>query len=69
MSPQEAIQEAIGTAVEGREVPAELLEASFGEIMEGKATHAQIAALLVALRSKGETVSYTHLTLPTTPYV
>jgi anthranilate phosphoribosyltransferase len=56
MSAQEAIHEAIRTAVEGREVPAELLEASFDAIMEGEATHAQIAALLVALRSKGETV-------------
>jgi anthranilate phosphoribosyltransferase len=52
-----SIQEAIAVAVEGREVPAELLEAAFAEIMDGKATGAQIGALLVALRTKGETVA------------
>ena len=48
---------AIETAVAGREVPAEQLEAAFGEIMDGKASPVQCAALLVALRTKGETVS------------
>ncbi|MFQ5417971.1 MAG: anthranilate phosphoribosyltransferase [Myxococcota bacterium] len=51
-----SLREAIDTAVLGREVPGELLEAAFGEIMEGKASDALIAALLVALRAKGETV-------------
>jgi anthranilate phosphoribosyltransferase len=51
------IQDAIAEAVEGREVPAELLEAAFSEIMDGKATGAQIGALLVALRTRGENVS------------
>jgi anthranilate phosphoribosyltransferase len=38
-------------------VPAQVLEAAFGEIMEGKATPVGMAALLVALRTKGETVA------------
>ena len=33
-----------------------MLQAAFGEIMDGAATPAQIAGLLVALRTKGETV-------------
>jgi anthranilate phosphoribosyltransferase len=52
-----SLLEAIATAAAGREVPADLLEAGFGEIMDGEATPAQIAALLVALRTKGETVA------------
>lgn len=40
----------------GLEVPAPLLEAAFTEILEGRATPVGIAALLVALRTKGETV-------------
>lgn len=51
-----SVREAIAAAVAGSEVPAELLEAAFGEIMDGQATPAQIAGLLVALRTKGETV-------------
>jgi anthranilate phosphoribosyltransferase len=51
-----SLREAIVVAVAGREVPGDLLEAAFGEIMEGKASDALIAALLVALRAKGETV-------------
>jgi anthranilate phosphoribosyltransferase len=50
------IIEAIDCATRGAEVPAVLLEAAFGEIMDGESTPAQIAALLVALRTKGETV-------------
>ncbi len=46
---------ALECALEGREVPAALLEAAFGTIMDGVAGEAQIAALLVALRAKGET--------------
>ncbi|MCC6640899.1 MAG: anthranilate phosphoribosyltransferase [Deltaproteobacteria bacterium] len=42
-------------AVRGDEVPIHVLEAAFGEIMDGKATPVGIAALLVALRTKGET--------------
>lgn len=46
---------AIECALEGNEVPANLLEAAFGTIAEGRASEVQIAALLVALRAKGET--------------
>jgi anthranilate phosphoribosyltransferase len=51
------VREAIALATDRREVPGAVLEAAFGEIMAGAATPAQIAALLVALRVKGETVA------------
>jgi len=51
-----SLLDAIASAASGREVPAAQLEAAFGTIMDGEATPAQIAALLVALRTKGETV-------------
>jgi anthranilate phosphoribosyltransferase len=51
-----SLREAIDHAVSGREVPEPLLEAAFGEIMDGKASPVLLAALLVALRTKGETV-------------
>ena len=51
-----SLREAIDTAARGQEVPAEVLEEAFGEIMDGKATPVGMAALLVALRTKGETV-------------
>ena len=51
-----SLLEAIATAAAGREVPPEVLEAAFDEVMRGAASDAQIAALLVALRTKGETV-------------
>ncbi len=50
-----SLREAIECALDGNEVPAELLESAFGTIMDGEAGEAQIAALLVALRGKGET--------------
>jgi anthranilate phosphoribosyltransferase len=50
------VRQAIALAAGGREVPGPVLEAAFGEIMAGEATPAQIAALLLALRMKGETV-------------
>lgn len=52
-----SLREAIDIAVSGSEVPAAVLEAAFGEIVEGRAAPVQIAALLVALRTRGETVS------------
>ena len=52
-----SLREAIDAAVRGDEVPPAALEAAFGEIMDGKATPVGIAALLVALRTKGETVN------------
>jgi anthranilate phosphoribosyltransferase len=51
-----SLREATRLAVERREVPGELLQAAFGEIMDGAATPVQIAGLLVALRTKGESV-------------
>jgi anthranilate phosphoribosyltransferase len=51
-----SLREATRLAVARQEVPGETLEAAFGEIMDGAATPAQIAGLLVALRTKGESV-------------
>ncbi len=51
-----SLREAIATAVRGDEVSAPVLEAAFGEIMDGKASAVGITALLVALQTKGETV-------------
>lgn len=50
-----SLREAIERAMSGTEVPAPLLEAAFREIAAGGAPEVQIAALLVALRTKGET--------------
>lgn len=51
-----SLKEAIERAASGEEVPAGILEAAFGTVMDGEATPAQIGALLLALRTKGETV-------------
>ena len=51
-----SLREAIDIAVGGDEVPSATLEAAFGEIADGKASPVTVAALLVALRAKGETV-------------
>jgi anthranilate phosphoribosyltransferase len=51
-----SLRAAIETAVRGCEVPAAELSAAFEEIAAGDAPPAQVAALLVALRTKGETV-------------
>jgi anthranilate phosphoribosyltransferase len=48
---------AIAAAVRGDEVPAATLEAAFQEIAAGEGSPVRIAALLVALRTKGETVA------------
>jgi len=47
---------ALSAACRGEELPAELIEAAFGEVMDGRVTDVGIAAFLVALRVKGETV-------------
>jgi anthranilate phosphoribosyltransferase len=52
-----SVREAVEIAVRGEEVPAAILEAAFGEIADGKASPVAIAALLVALRTRGETVA------------
>lgn len=51
-----SLSRAVDVAVSGGEVPAELLSEAFREICAGKADELQIAALLVALRTRGETV-------------
>ncbi len=50
------LRDATQCAIDGADVPAELLEAAFGTIMDGKADEVEIAALLIALRTKGETI-------------
>ena len=52
-----SVRTALELAARGREVPGEVLEAAFGEIADGKATPVAMAGLLVALRTKGETVA------------
>lgn len=54
--PASSVAAALAQAVRGQEVPGALLEAAFGEIADGKATPVQVAGLLVALRTRGETV-------------
>jgi len=51
-----SLSRAIEVAVAGGEVPGDLLSEGFREICAGKASEVQIAALLVALRTRGETV-------------
>ncbi len=51
-----SLRDAIVAAVAGEEVPGPVLEAAFGDVADGKASPVEIAALLVALRTKGETV-------------
>jgi anthranilate phosphoribosyltransferase len=51
-----SLRAAVDAAVAGEEVPGPVLEAAFGEIMGGEASDTLIAALLVALHVKGETV-------------
>ena len=51
-----AIRDAIQSLVSQGAVDAALLGAAFGEIMDGEATPATAAGLLVGLRMKGETV-------------
>lgn len=52
-----SVQEALASAVASQDVDPALLEGAFSEIMAGESTPALIAALLVALRMKGESVS------------
>ena len=51
------IADAIRTLVERKDLTAEEAHAAMTEIMEGAASPAQIAAFLVALRMKGETIT------------
>jgi anthranilate phosphoribosyltransferase len=49
------IKDAIATAAASREVPSDVMERAFETLLRGEATPAQTAALLIALRMKGET--------------
>jgi len=51
-----SVRAAIERAVRGEELPPALIEAAFAEIAAGEASPVAIAALLAALRTKGETV-------------
>jgi anthranilate phosphoribosyltransferase len=52
-----SLERAIAAAARGDEVPAAELEAAFEAIARGEVSPVRIAALLVALRTKGETAS------------
>ena len=52
-----SLRAAIERAVRGEEVPGDVLAAAFANICAGEASDVEIAALLVALRTRGETVA------------
>lgn len=52
-----SLREAIDCAARREDVPSAVLEAAFASIAAGEATPAQIAGLLVALRTKGESAA------------
>jgi anthranilate phosphoribosyltransferase len=51
------VSRAISVLAERQDIPASLAEQAFGQVMAGEATPVQTAALLVALRVKGETAA------------
>jgi len=50
------IKEAINLLVKGKSLTEDEMREAMNDIMEGRATDAQIASFLTALRIKGETV-------------
>jgi len=52
----EAVRAALATCIDGRTLTLEEARLAMGAVMDGEATPAQLAALLVALRMRGETV-------------
>ena len=52
----EPVRAALAAVVEGRTLDLETARLAMGSVMDGEATPAQLAALLVALRMRGETV-------------
>ncbi len=50
------IKEAIAQLIDGKDMSSSMTEEVMGEIMDGKATDAQIASFITALAIKGETV-------------
>ncbi len=55
MTPRDVLKDALAGLVERRDLSREAITLVFEEIFSGRATQAQIGALLVALRMKGET--------------
>jgi anthranilate phosphoribosyltransferase len=52
----DVVKSAVATVVEGGHLSVDQARAAMGAVMDGEATSAQLAALLVALRMRGETV-------------
>jgi anthranilate phosphoribosyltransferase len=52
----EAVRDALAAVIDGRTLTTDEARASMGAVMDGDATPSQLAALLVALRMRGETV-------------
>jgi anthranilate phosphoribosyltransferase len=52
----EAVRSALAAIVEGRSLSLDEARLAMGAVMDGEATPAQLAAMLVALRMRGETV-------------
>ncbi len=50
------IQDAIYTVLNGQDLDLDATKEAFNQIMEGKATNAQIGSFLTAMRMKGETI-------------
>src|SRR5436305_7634378 len=52
----EVVRSALAAVVEGQTLSADQARTAMGAVMDGEATPAQLAALLVALRMRGETI-------------
>src|SRR3989449_2807463 len=52
----EVVRSALATVVDGRTLGIDEARGAMGAVMDGEATQAQLAALLVALRMRGETI-------------
>jgi anthranilate phosphoribosyltransferase len=52
----DVVRAALAAVVDGRHLSREEARAAMGSVMDGEATPAQLAALLVALRMRGETI-------------
>ena len=50
------LRHAISELLDGRDLPADAMHAAIGAIMDGRSTEVEIAALLTALRCRGESV-------------
>src|SRR5436190_22874555 len=51
------LTQALDAVASGQDLSADQAAEVLGEIMEGNATHSEIAGLLIALRTKGESVN------------